>query len=81
MFPRRIQSISCRLLPEKVLSTDVSPTRPFVVFPGPFSAGRGATLAGLGLVVSLLPGGLRAAELHPADLNRYGARDQCGLLR
>lgn len=33
-------------------------------------------MAGLGLVVSLLPGGLRAAELNLADLNRYGARDQ-----
>jgi len=43
---------------------------------GPFPAGRGATLAGLGLLVSLLPGGLRAAELNLADLNRYGARDQ-----
>ena len=44
--------------------------------PSPFPAGQGATLAGLGLLVSLLPGGLRAAELNLVDLNRYGARDQ-----
>ena len=35
-----------------------------------------ATLAGLGLLVNLLPGGLRAAELNLVDLNRYGVRDQ-----
>ena len=51
-------------------------TRPSVVFPGPFPAGCGATLAGLGLVVSLLSGDLRAAELNLVDLNRYGARAQ-----
>ena len=52
------------------------PSGPSVVSPGPFPAGQGATLAGLGLLVSLFPGGLRAAELNLVDLNRYGARDQ-----